>query len=810
MGGRGGPLRRREGRSLAYSTTPVAGSLSREVSTAWSMLTEAVLLVVVIGALLPRFALLAVQEAGRDGRFAEAIITVRGLPDPVLPTLCASLGSYAEPIVRERLCGQTDAIRRSDGIDRIPPALASASVHATKAFLAPLREAQARLADLRRQLREGQDNVLVLDDAIASTEAEIQPFIKRYSIATADGDGPLPLSCAYAHVEAALAEAAARPGTGGEIPRANAVILLGAAFDGHRKVPSLASVAALPSARATSPRACAGFETAAALSATSALMDDARTASMRIEKNQAMMGLLRSAGWQWAAWAVAGLVLLNLSRRAGMASIGVALALVIWAAAAWIGRVPWPFAWGHSPVLARESAYALAMPANFVLWMLGAAIVVLACTRWLRKALASGAQNAASAFAYPGLVFASGIGFLLVLDLSANGQPANRYLALYHQGHLWFGMLTFTVVAFVRQPLGRSLSWTLSLFDGLASNIGKRIGATSGATVFLVLMLALVGAVGSLLPNSPQLTSEIGRLWLIVGAAWFFFMRGTPFTERLARSGNSLASLFRYVWPLLFVVIVLIGAMAVTHDMGPLLIAGYAAGAFVAASGAMWLYQRRGTIGWAYALAVAFFVGWILATTVALFEFGSLDEVAAERLENLAAPLSSANDQLALVTWFQRAAPAGGFGTGAVPWCGFGAGTACAGVPAQIQSDYTFTAMVGAFGWTGAWALTIGCAVWLHVLIRSHGPATRGEPRFVRMGGRIGNDHQAFLSWLCVAWVVLALCQLAVTVAGNLAVIPLTGVTFPFVSFGLTSLVVNMSMLGLAINLNARDEGVNG
>ena len=57
--------------------------------------------------------------------------------------------------------------------------------------------------------------------------------------------------------------------------------------------------------------------------------------------------------------------------------------------------------------------------------------------------------------------------------------------------------------------------------------------------------------------------------------------------------------------------------------------------------------------------------------------------------------------------------------------------------------------------------------------------ATSGEPRFVRRGGRMVFDDQAFLSWLCVMWVVLALCQLAVTVAGNLAVIPLTGVTFP-------------------------------
>jgi len=62
------------------------------------------------------------------------------------------------------------------------------------------------------------------------------------------------------------------------------------------------------------------------------------------------------------------------------------------------------------------------------------------------------------------------------------------------------------------------------------------------------------------------------------------------------------------------------------------------------------------------------------------------------------------------------------------------------------------------------------------------------------------------VSWLCVTWVVLALCQLAVTVAGNLAVIPLTGVTFPFVSFGMASLVTNMAMLGLAVNVNAPSE----
>jgi Cell cycle protein len=244
--------------------------------------------------------------------------------------------------------------------------------------------------------------------------------------------------------------------------------------------------------------------------------------------------------------------------------------------------------------------------------------------------------------------------------------------------------------------------------------------------------------------------------------------------------------------------------------MGPLLIACYGAGAFVAASIAMWWHERSGAYRAAFAVALTLFVAWILATTFALFELGSFDEVTAARLENLAAPLASANDQLALVTWFQRVAPPAGFGIGAVPWCGHASAIGCPGVPAQIQSDYTLTALVGVFGWTAAWAVTIGVAIWLHRLICHHPRVTHGEPRLVAVSGRMVSDDQALLSWIAVSWIVLALCQLAVTVAGNLAVLPLTGVTFPFVSFGMTSLVVNMVMLGLAINVNLPSRDSDG
>ena len=526
-------------------------------------------------------------------------------------------------------------------------------------------------------------------------------------------------------------------------------------------------------------------------------------------KNDATRALYRSAGLQWVAWMLLGLLLLQLSRRPNFAAYGIAVALAGWALAAWIGRVPWPLGAAHGFVTARGDSW-LSMPAPFVLAMFGAAGVTVLLAPWMGRALDTPLQQPTSPFGYPGVVAATGVGWLLILDLSANGHAGNRYLAFYHHGHLWLGMLALSIAAFVRAPLGRGLAWALSLVDALAHRLTRRVGASIRVVLWLSAMGALVAVMGVLLVNMRQFTSEIGKLWLIVGAAWFFFLRGTPLTERLAQQGNSLASLARYTRPLFFVVAVLIGAMIATRDMGPLLIAGYAGGAFVAAAIAMWGYQRSGTSVLASVVAVVLFVAWIAAITAMLFRVAALDDVAAARLENLAAPLASANDQLALVTWFQRAAPVAGFGLGAVPWCGFGTSGACAGVPAQIQSDYTFTALVGAFGSTTAWGLTLGCALWLQLLIARHGKATSGEPRFVRRGRRIVNDEQAFLSWLCVTWVVLTLCQLAVTVAGNLAVIPLTGVTFPFVSFGMTSLVLNMALLGLAINVNAPRGAAHG
>ncbi|HZI83745.1 MAG TPA: hypothetical protein VFF44_07510, partial [Casimicrobiaceae bacterium] len=716
---------------MTTAIRPSVGAGPTSGAIHWPSLIETLLALAAIAALFPLYQRLAFDDAGRGGRFADTAISVSGLPERVLPALCAAYGALAEPSVRGRLCRSADLHSAAMQPDALPSVVVDAFAQAARAFRRPLAQAEQRRAELRLQQREGLGDLLALDHAIESIDAELQPYIERYSLTGRDRTGPLPLACSFERVSLALAQASER----GDVARANAVLLLGAALDGHGATPSLATAALLPAHRTSGEAGCASLALPDALSAAAGLMAEARQARVHAAKNEAMRDLLHTAGWEWAAWMVLGLALIKLSRRHGSSLAGVALAIIAWALAAWVGRVPWPFALERAFDAGRDASGWLELPPSFVMALLAGAALVLLSAIGLQKHLPSAPQTPASRIGYPGLVVATGLGWLVLLDLSANGNVGNRYLALYHQGHLWFGMLLLTVVAFLRQPLGRVLAWSLSTVGALMAGLRRRAGAVATTLAGAALTIALVASVGIALANVPQISSELGRLWLIVGASWFFFLRGDPLLQRLARAGGSPGSLLRYLGPLLWVALVLVGVQVVTRDMGPLLIASYGAGAFVAAAIAYWWHQRSGAHRGAFALAMALFVSWILAITFALFELGPLHDVTAGRLENLAAPLASANDQLALVSWFQRSAPPQGFGVGSVPWCGYASALGCPGVPAQIQSDYTFTALVGVFGWTAAWAVTIGCAIWLHRLIRHHGRATRGEPRLVAASG---------------------------------------------------------------------------
>ena len=781
------------------SPTPPLAWFARRVPA----LVELALVAAAIAWLFPLFARIAPLDPGRDQRFLDRGLAVVGLPEPVLPATCDAVAGLAATDVATTLCGRRRAAAPTRALDALPAPLALAVGRATEAFVQPLRAAEARAHALAGDDGSGDAPVRERADAVAAVESDVAPFVERFQLTRGASTGPVPLHCAVRWVESAFAPTPARPdAVAADVgrTRADAALLLAAALDGRGATATLAASAELPSTP-TAPSCASGAE---ALAATAALFADARHSLVNARKNEAMRALARSAGTQWAAAMALGFVFVVWSRRAARPAFGVAAALVAWAGAAWAARVPWPLPGGHEFILARADPSWRTPPATFVVALAAAGLVVALASllRPKRVTRAAPLRAMSSRVGYAGFVVATGVGWLLLLDLSLTGHFGNRYLALYHQGHLWLSMLVLSVLVFVRAPLARSFAWLLSVVGEAMQRAGRRIGALGAGTLLIVATLAVVVAIGVVLANRRQLTSELGRIWLIVGAAWFFFLRAGPLTERLATNGRAVASFLRWTWPLLLVVGALVAGMFVTRDMGPLLVAGYAGGAFVAAALAMWWHHRSGQVVVAFALALVLFVAWIGGITAGLFAVGGHDSVAASRLESVAAPFASINDQLALVSWFQRATPPEGFGVGTVPWCGFSSARGCSGVPAQIHSDYTFTALVGMFGPLAAWAGSLATALWLHRLIRHHGRVTRGEPRLVGAAGQLGHDGQALLSWMAVAWVVLTSCQLAVTVAGNLAVLPLTGVTFPFVSFGMTSLLVNVAFLALCVNVD--------
>ncbi len=237
----------------------------------------------------------------------------------------------------------------------------------------------------------------------------------------------------------------------------------------------------------------------------------------------------------------------------------------------------------------------------------------------------------------------------------------------------WFGM--FLLLARPRgSGLRRYLPW-----------------ATYAAAVAVVLLAAGVSR-----KYQPQFTSEIFRFWLVLGASWFFFVRGE---SALSLPGGSLRGGlqgFVFVWPLFFILCVPVAGLILTDDFGPLFVMLYAASIFLGTAFAFAFFDRAGYRPWLGGTVGVLFAGaWAYLVTFALYSLPAPLSRIAERLASVRNPFAATNDQLAIITWFQESAPAGGYGIGSVPWCGEGAGASCRGVPRQIQSDYVFTGWVG-------------------------------------------------------------------------------------------------------------------
>jgi cell division protein FtsW (lipid II flippase) len=532
------------------------------------------------------------------------------------------------------------------------------------------------------------------------------------------------------------------------------------------------------------------------------LVAKARASETNAAKSLAAKELLSNAHWYFALWAVAGLALLQLGRQPLPAYRFLPLTALLWALLGWITHVHVEWVSDRSAQTAWLLSWGIKSPEFFQALVAGAAVLLMFGMTLTRRGGSSATrparQTPSSRLGYAGFVLFVGLGWWLSLDLSAAAHYTNRFHALYQQVYVFAAFALLTLLSPMRLRLADKLGRWFGLFFLLARARGAGLRrylpwATYAAVVAIVLL-----ATSASHRHQTQFTSEIFRLWLVFGISWFFLVRGESALSLSAGGVKSGLHALVFVSPLMFVLCVPIAGLILTDDFGPLFVMLYAASMIFGAAFAFAFFDTAGYRRWlGGAVGVLIAGAWVYLVTFALYSLPAPLARIAERLASVRSPFTATNDQMAVITWFQESAPSGGYGFGAVPWCGEITGASCRGVPRQIQSDYVFTALVGVYGKGIAVVLVALLALWLVQVVIHHSRATSG----IVMLGSATATQQAWLSWIAVCWVGLTLAQLAITVAGNLGWLPLTGITFPFASFGAWSLLANTFFLSLALSL---------
>lgn len=678
------------------------------------------------------------------------------------------------------------------------PALTAAHEALARGWFEPLAAAEREREEWERHAAEGfvEDE----EDRPGSSEEQSRPYRETYRLEVRAGRAsPKALECAWSYLSRRLEQA---PAASAENAPVQALLGLAALLDGDvGKLPAAAfGTAAGWDARETR-MGCAGspadgMQPLDAVREAAALVKLARVSADNAAKAAAVQDLLPKAPWQLAVWALTGLMVLAVGRKAALPQRALFVSLLLWAMAAAVTRPHLEWLGGNA---LRFLAGGWQVPAILA----GTAFAAL----FLAPRRQVPASSPASGMGYAGFVLFTGLGWWVLLDLSAYGHFENRFQGLYQQGNLFAAFLVVSLVPVLRAPLAATGLGALSFWPLVAAGTNRRAWLGWGLGLLAAALLLVLA--GVFLRGHRQLTSEIFRAFLVVGLSWFLLVRAEPLVSpwlklpprpgetRFGAWSREQAYRLKFAAPLLPLLVLVLGGLLVTDDKGPLLVILYAAAIFVGVGAALFVSGKAGwAVGIASGMAVLGVYVWSLSWALLRYG-GQLGSRIRERVESAQQPFLAGNDQMAHVLWFQEAAgEAGGFGLGAAPWCGEMAG-GCRGVPPQIQSDYLFTALLGVFGPLMSWGLLALFVLWLWRLARSHPAVT---------SGRADSDDpgQAWLSWMTLCWAGLTLTQMAVTVAGNLCWLPLTGITFPFVSFGAWSLLANAFFLALGLNLNRK------
>ncbi|MEZ4516279.1 MAG: FtsW/RodA/SpoVE family cell cycle protein [Chloroflexota bacterium] len=179
--------------------------------------------------------------------------------------------------------------------------------------------------------------------------------------------------------------------------------------------------------------------------------------------------------------------------------------------------------------------------------------------------------------------------------------------------------------------------------------------------------------------------------------------------------------------------------------------------------------------------------GLLLLGVASVFAYIAFGDVVGPRVTTWLNPWPQANDQAYQVVQSLYALGAGKL-------LGQGIGQGFPDYIPVVHSDFAFAAIGEEWGLIGAIAV-VGCFAIL---------AQRGIRS--ALGAISGRPPRHFYAYLATGVTVLMTAQSLLIMGGVTKLLPLTGVTLPFVSYGGSSLLISFILIGLLLYLSAESE----
>ena len=259
-------------------------------------------------------------------------------------------------------------------------------------------------------------------------------------------------------------------------------------------------------------------------------------------------------------------------------------------------------------------------------------------------------------------------------------------------------------------------------------------------------------------------STELIKLFLVVFLAGYLADEASVLASPRLRFGGRSYSALPYLLPLLATLFIAIAALALLKDLGSIALL------LMLTIGALYVATGR----------LSFVVGGLLLlASTGVFGYFAFDH-ARVRIDVWLDPFATADSSGYQTVQSLYAIQAGG-----VTGEGLGLGQPDS-IPAAT-TDYIFDSIAEELGLAGALGVVL-----LYILL-----LFAGFRISLTMPDEYGRLLTAIISLLIAT-------QAAVIIAGNLRIIPTTGITLPFVSYGGSSLIVNFVLLGLVLGISNR------